>query len=200
MASTIIQPYSTATVSVPASSAIAVFSPAQYTVSTQPIFANYPLPPAAVQYNSNGYYTSSAYTAQTNVFVTAGALPLYYNVGTAPVVFENQQNFTTTPVGTLNATGTITLALIATGIITSTTAAAVTATLDTGAVLDAKATFAVGDSLEWTAINTGGTNAFTVTASTGHTIVGAAAVAANTSGRFYTVKTAASTFVTYRLS
>ena len=45
----------------------------------------------------------------------------------------------------------------------------------------------------------GGANAFTVTAATGHTIVGAAAVANSTSGRFRTRKTAANTFVTYRI-
>jgi len=48
-------------------------------------------------------------------------------------------------------------------------------------------------------INTGGSNAFTVTAATGHTIVGAAAVAASSSGLFRTRKTAANTFVTYRI-
>lgn len=105
--------------------------------------------------------------------------------------------------GTLNATGTLTIALMLGGVITSSTAAAVTATLDTGTVTDAGLTgaeaLAVDDTIEWCAINTGGANAFTVTASSGHTIVGAGAVAASTSGRFLTRKTAANTYVTYRL-
>lgn len=102
--------------------------------------------------------------------------------------------------GTLNATGTLTAALIDSGIVTSSTAAAVVATLDTGAVMDD--TFAtilnIGESIDWSAINTGA-NAFTVTASSGHTIVGAGAVAATTSGRFRTKRTALDTYVTYRL-
>jgi hypothetical protein len=102
--------------------------------------------------------------------------------------------------GTLNATGTLTAALIRGGIVTSTTASAVTATLDTGAVMDGAVRMAVNDAFTWSAINTGGANAFTVTAAaTGHTIVGAGAVAANSSGLFLTRKTAADTFVTYRI-
>ena len=81
----------------------------------------------------------------------------------------------------------------------TTTAAAVTATLDTGAVMDAALEMEVGESFDWSAIATGA-NAFTVTAAaSGHTVVGAGAVATATSGTFRTRKTAADTFVTYRL-
>jgi len=103
----------------------------------------------------------------------------------------------------INATATMTIANILTRLVTSTTAAAVVATLPTGANSDLGFTgdnaLAANDSFEWTAINTGA-NAFTVTANTGHTVVGAGAVAAGTSGRFLTRKTAADTFVTYRLA
>lgn len=196
MSSTVLAPYTSATITVPASSAIAVWSPNTYQVSTATGFANYPTPIPTLAFNGSGSYTSSAYTAATTVTVSAGGSPLYYNVGTAPVVFE-RPNFQGTP-GTLNATGTLTGALILGGVVTSTTAAAVTATLDTGAVIDPLATFAVGDSFEWVAVNTGGSNAFTVTASTGHTLTGSGAVAASTSGRFRTYKTAANTFVSVR--
>jgi hypothetical protein len=107
--------------------------------------------------------------------------------------------------GTLNATGTLTAALLQSGIVTSSTAAAVVATLDTGAAMDTafggstNCLLQIGDSFDWSAINTGGANAFTVTASSGHTIVGAGAVALGTSGRFRTLRTAANTYVTYRL-
>jgi hypothetical protein len=100
--------------------------------------------------------------------------------------------------GTLNATGTVTPALILTGIITSTTASAVTATLATGAALDAAVKIEVDDAIEWKVINTGSNN-FTVQAATGHTIVGGAVVAGGASGRFLTRRTAANTFVTYRV-
>lgn len=103
--------------------------------------------------------------------------------------------------GTLDATGTLTAALIQSGIVTSSTAAAVVATLDTGTAMDTAmgAFMNIGDSFDWVAINTGGANAFTVTASATHTIVGAGAVALGTSGRFRTRKTAANTYVTYRV-
>ncbi len=65
--------------------------------------------------------------------------------------------------------------------------------------MDAAAEFADDDSFDWSVINTG-PNTFTVTAATDHTIVGAAAVATATSGLFRTRKTAANTFVTYRVA
>lgn len=103
--------------------------------------------------------------------------------------------------GTLNATGTLTAALVAAGIVTSTTAAAVTATVDTGTAMDTAlaAEVAIGDGFHWSAIATGA-NAFTVTAAAGHTLVGSGVVATVTSGRFFSKRTAANTWVTYRLS
>lgn len=105
--------------------------------------------------------------------------------------------------GALDVTGPLTAALITGAIVTSTTAAAVAATLDTGTVLDAALTaagtpMAVNDSFDWVAINTGGVNTFTVTAAATHTIVGSGVVALGTSATFRTRKTAANTFVTYR--
>jgi len=103
--------------------------------------------------------------------------------------------------GTLNATGTLTAALVATGIVTSTTAAAVVATVDTGTAMDTAlaATYAIGQGFEWSAVATGA-NSFTVTAASGHTLVGAGLVATVTSGRFYSQRTAANTWVTTRMS
>lgn len=101
--------------------------------------------------------------------------------------------------GALNATGDLTAALILGGIVTSTTASAVTATLPTGTVMDAAVKIEIDDAIEWSVINTG-SNAFTVTAAaSGHTVVGDGEVAGGTSGRFLTRKSAAGTFVTYRL-
>lgn len=100
---------------------------------------------------------------------------------------------------TQNATGTLTADQLLTGIITSTTAAAVAATLPTGTLLDAAAGIAVDEAFDWSVINTGGANALTVGAGTGHTVVGNMVVALSSSGRFRSRKTAANTFVTYRL-
>lgn|SRR5574340_1127565 len=104
--------------------------------------------------------------------------------------------------GALDATGTLTAALIAGKIVTSSTAAAVTATVDTGTAMDTAlaAVVPVGTGIIWSAINTGGANAFTVTAAADHTLVGAGAVAASTSGRFFSKRTAANTWISYRLS
>jgi hypothetical protein len=197
MASTTIPGNSSVTITVPASSALSTYSTGKYSVDQTLTFANYP-PSTSNVFRGTGTNVTSAFTNATVVTISAGANPVQYNVGTGPVVIE-QPNTQGTP-GTLNATGTLTIALITGGIVTSTTASAVTATLDTGTVCDAALTMAVNDAFDWSVINTGGTNAFTVTAATGHTVVGAGAVAASTSGRFRTRKTAANTMVTYRLS
>jgi hypothetical protein len=199
MASTVLAPYTSATIVVPASSAIAVWSATTYVVLTQGSFANYPTPVPQVAFNAAGAYTSSVYTVATTVTIQAGGSPLYYNVGTGPVVNE-RPNYQGTP-GTLNATGTLTAALMQSGIVTSTTAAAVAATTDTAALIDAASTFAVGDSFEFAVINTGGTNAFTVSGGTGVTLVGSGAVALSSSARFRVLKTAATpTFSVYRVA
>ena len=100
----------------------------------------------------------------------------------------------------VNTTATLTIANIQTGIITSTTAAAVDMTLPTGTLMDGGFTGAYTDmAIMWSVINTG-SNAATLLAGASHTIVGAAAVAAGTSGRFISRRTAATTWVSYRIS
>lgn len=102
------------------------------------------------------------------------------------------------------ADATLTIAELLTRIITSTSASAVALTLPIGSLTDAGlagGTLKVGDSFEFGVINLGSSSgAVTMTASTGHTYVGAAVVAIATSARFRTRKTAADTFVTYRVA
>lgn len=103
-----------------------------------------------------------------------------------------------------NATGTMTAAQIMNGIITSTTAAAVSATLPLGSALEtdlvaAYPTLADLDSFQFSVINTGGTNAFTIVTNTGWTLVGNMVVALSSSGRFLARRTAANTYVLYRI-
>ncbi|MFM7468516.1 MAG: hypothetical protein ACKO37_03325 [Vampirovibrionales bacterium] len=151
---------------------------------------------------TNGQTVFGPFTNGTTIVIENKTLnPVYYEVGTAPVVQQGRL-LTTVQVdpATLNATGTLTGQLCLTGLVTSTTAAAVTGTLDTGAALDVKSTWGINDAFIFTVINTGATNAFTVAAAaSGHTLVGSGTVAASSSGRFMTRKTAANTFVTYRL-
>ena len=102
--------------------------------------------------------------------------------------------------GTVNATATMLAATLMLGIVTSTAAAAVAATVPTGTLMDAAAGLAIGEAFEWILINTGAVNTVTVTAGTGHTLVGTMTVLALVSGAFRSRKTAANTFVTYRVA
>lgn len=187
-------------ITVAASDKLATYSTGSYSVTMTVGYPNLPDTTASV-FSGSGANTTAAFSAATTVTIQAGEAGLWYETGTGPVITERQRIFgyQDTP-GTLNATGTLTAALILGGIVTSTTAAAVTATLNTGAVMDAVLDMDVDDSFDWTAINTGGTHAFTVTAAaSGHTVVGQGAVTTVLSGRFRTRKTAADTFVTYRI-
>ena len=109
---------------------------------------------------------------------------------------------------------TLTIAELLTKIITAVpTATGATAayTLPTGALIDAGVTMAVNDSFDWCLINSAlaAADTITVTADTGHTIVGNPVVQslhASTgaimgySSLWRTRKTAADTFVTYRIA
>ena len=98
------------------------------------------------------------------------------------------------------AAATLTAAELATGIITY-TGAAVALTMPLGTDLDAAfGSMKVNSSFDFYIINTGATNAATVTANTGVTLVGAAAVAAATSCNWRVRKTADATYVAYRIA
>lgn len=101
----------------------------------------------------------------------------------------------------LNATGTLTPANALSGIITSTAAAAVAATLPLAADLDtALPKYGANDAFDFSVINTGGAAAVTMTTNTGWTLVGSMVVALGTSARFRARKTAAGAWTLYRLS
>ena len=98
------------------------------------------------------------------------------------------------------AAATLTAAELATGIITY-TGAAVALTVPLGADLDvAFPSMKVNSSFDFSIINTGATNAATVTANTGCTLVGVAAVAAVTAANWRVRKTADATYVFYRVA
>jgi spermidine/putrescine-binding protein len=98
------------------------------------------------------------------------------------------------------AAATLTAAELATGIITY-TGAAVALTVPLGADLDvAFPSMKVNSCFDFFIINTGATNAATVTANTGCTLVGVAAVAAVTAANWRVRKTAAATYVFYRIA
>jgi hypothetical protein len=180
--------------------AIATLDKAQLYQSVTTV--NQPAAPSLLGTVQNGETVFGPYASGGTFDIVAGAAPVSYEIGVASPrnLSEMQAQLQGAP-GVLNATGTLTAAMILAGIVTSTTAAAVVATLDTGAVMDTvMAGMRIGDSFDWAAINTGGANAFTVTASAGHTIVGSGVVALGSAATFRTRRTAAQTWITYRLS
>ena len=98
------------------------------------------------------------------------------------------------------AAATLTAAELATGIITY-TGAAVALTMPLGTALEAAfPSMKVNSCFDFFIINIGGTNAATVTANTGVTLVGVAAVAAVTACQWRVRKTADATYVAYRVA
>ena len=197
--SNIVYPLGVVTLSVAAGDKVAVSSDSSVIISQIVGYPNVPSTTDVIASIESGLYTTAAFSAAATVTIEAGAAPVFYEVGTDAVVKAVHGGvYQGNPVA-LNATGAVTAAAILGGIVTSTTAAAVAGTVPTGAVMDASSSFNVGDSVDWSVITTGA-NAFTVTAASGHTLVGNMVVAAGKAGRFRTRKTAADTFVTYSLS
>lgn len=199
MSSRIIYPSGLAVITLAANQSIAVFTKGLAQVYQRVGYPTFPSTDNFLGEVENTQVVYGPYASGATIVVLAGAAPVLYQVGVSPVVIEQRDSQYQGDPTALNATGAVTAAMILGGIVTSTTAAAVAGTIPTGAVMDAAAEFAIGDSVDWAVIATGA-NAFTVTAAaSGHTVVGAGAVATATSGLFRTCKTAAETFVTYRI-
>lgn len=197
--STLIYNQGQALVNVPAGQSVAVFTRNKASVRQAGNYPNQPSSFAVLGSVNGGTVVFGPFVNATTLEINGGAGDTLFSVGTAPIIQElaayHQQQ---APVA-LNATGNITASGLLAGLITSTTAAAVTATLPTGAQMDAASSINVLDTTDWSVINTGA-NAFTVTAAAGHTLVGSGVVAAGASASFATTKTATGTFVTYRLA
>jgi hypothetical protein len=196
MPNLLIAPNGTAEVVLTAGQSLAAYGLTEGSVFESVGFPNYPTQ-LQLEGTGTGYQVFGPYASGATLNINAGPAGAQYAVGIAPLVFGTP--YQATP-QSLNATGTLTAAMITAGIVTSTTAAGVTATLDTGAVMETAITnMAVNDSFDWSVVNTG-PNTFTVTAAaSGHTVFSNGAVATGTVGLFRTRKTAASTFVTYRI-
>lgn len=196
----IVYPQGSVTVTLAANEKLAVYSVGTATIQQVLTFPNYPRAIADVTSVTNGQVVTSAYSSGATLIINAGAAPAYYEIGSAPLVQNLYSNKVQPTPAVLDVTGTLTAAKIMSGIVTSSTAAGVTGTLDTGALVEAASDFAVDDAFDWAVINTG-PNTFTVAAAaSGHTCVGTLTVATATSARFRTRKTATDTFVTYRIA
>lgn len=190
----------TATVTIPATGSVTVWTRDSATIRQLVVTPNQPPSFGVLGTVQNGVPgTFGPFTVATQVEISGSAGDTLFSYGISPAIGEIlATQFQADPVA-VNVTGAISAAAIFGGLVTSTTAAAVAGTLPTGAVMDAASNLAIGDSFDWSVIATGA-NAFTVTAAASHTIVGTAVVATVTSGLFRTRKTAAGTFITYRLS
>ncbi len=218
-----IAPFGVATISVPASSKIAVQSLGGIATVTKIVGApNNPGGVAAVGTVNNTHTVFGTFSTAVavSVVVEAGAADVWYEVSTAPEVdlivvgdlFARGISYFAQPVPTaLTATATLTVAQLLTGIITDThsTAATATYTLPTGTLTDGGVDMAIGDSFDWSLINlSAAADTVTVAAGTDHTLVGLGTIpsahsttggASSNVGTFRTKKTAALTFVTYRI-
>jgi hypothetical protein len=195
-----VNPFGKVEVTVPASGKISAVSKSPYKIYQKAGYPNQPDTWGLLKAGAaDEEYASAAFTPITVVRIEAGASEVFYNVGTDAVPVEKRGAVNQPAPVALDSTGALTAAMIAAGIITSTTAAAVAGTVPTGTVLDAALQLNIGEAIDFSVIATGA-NAFTVTAASGVTIVGAAAVATATSGRFRLRKTAAATYIIYRLS
>jgi len=105
----------------------------------------------------------SATTGAVTVDATFGATTSVTNLTTTNLVFTDQNHPTT---AAINATAVATAAQVATGYITSTSAAATTITLPTGTALGAAIGAAKGTVLELYVDNTAGASTVTIAAAT----------------------------------
>lgn len=200
MSSSIIYQFGSATFVVPAGESVAVFAQNIASVYQTGLYPNQPDSASLIgTVLANGQSTFGPYTNATTLRIDGGAGRTLYSIGVSPAIIETKAFQVQGDPVAVNVTGAVSAAAIQGGLVTSTTAAAVVGTVPTGQVMDLAVQFSIGDSVDWSVIATGA-NSFTVTAASGHTLVGSGVVATVTSGLFRTRKTAADTFITYRLS
>jgi hypothetical protein len=164
--------------------------------------------------NLYGFSATSILTSATNNYgfysdlASATGRHNFYANGTAPNYFAGDLRTDTvvtarTAPNNSNISATATASSLLNGLRTGTPTGNITLTLPTGTDMDAAfQDLQTNQSFEWSVINlAAATHIITVTAAaTGHTVVGNMAVAAASSGRFLTRKTAANTFISYRIA
>jgi hypothetical protein len=193
----------TATVSVPAGEKIVVQSYSPTSVFQEVGYPNFPETNDLLSVVENTTYTSAAFSAATTVIIQAGASGASYAVGVAPVISDDGNwQLQGAPADIADGGSMIaTAANVLTGIVTSTLTQARNLQLPTGANLDLATEWAIGESFDCTFM-TLGAFALTITVNTNVTIVGnpTSAATAGSAMTFRLRKTAADTFIAYRLS
>jgi hypothetical protein len=193
----------TATVTVPAGEKIAVQAYSPASVFQEVGYPNFPESQDLLQVVENTTYVSAAFTNATSVTIQAGASGALYAVGVAPVITDDGNwQLQGAPADIADGGSMIaTAANVLTGIVTSTLTQARNLQLPTGANLDLATEWAIGEGFDVTFM-TLGAFVMTITVNTGVTIVGSAVTAATAGSvaRFRLRKTAADTFIAYRIS
>jgi hypothetical protein len=193
----------TAVVSVPANERIAVQAYSPTSVFQGVGFPNFPnTQDLLTVVSDNATFVSGAFTNTTNVTIEAGASGAFYAIGTSPQI-SNNGNWQpqATPANIADGGSMIaTAAELLTSIITATPTASRNIQLPTGANLELATQWAIDDSFDFSLI-TLAAFALTLTVNTGVTIVGSPATGAGSgsAARFRIRKTAADTFVVYRI-
>ena len=192
-------------ITIPANESIAVACQGTAQVYRKLGFPNYPDQVSLIGTVINGQTVFGSYTSGATIIVEAsGGVTAFYEIGTAPQVQQGRLisgsqadpaniadggSMVYTPGGMLG------------GLVTATPTAGRNIQLPTGAAMDLASTFAINDFFDWSVITLAAFALTTTAGASGHTLVGSGATAA-TSGspaRFRTRKTAADTFVTYRI-
>jgi len=193
----------TAVVTVPAGEKIAVQAYSPASVFQEVGYPNFPESQDLLTVVENTTYVSAAFTNATSVTIQAGASGAYYSVGVAPDISNNGNWQPQGDPANIADGGSMiaTAANVLTGIVTSTLTQARNLQLPTGTNLDLATEWAIGDSFDVTFM-TLGAFAMTITVNTDVTIVGnpTSAATAGSAMRFRLRKTAANTFIAYRLS
>ncbi len=207
--------YGTKTVTVAAADKIAVYTTGSASVYQQVGYPNYPESWDLLGVVSAGQTVFGAFSAGASIrIVNDSEATVSYATGTDPVVGINatEANAQGAPTAMTTA-ASITPAGLLSRIITGTQASGATVayTLPTGAVLDAGTELEIGQAVDWVLINLSAAalDTITVTASSQHTIVGNPIVQSahvstggvyGNSSQWRTRKTAADTFVSYRIA
>lgn len=212
--SSFLSPNGLVSVTLTATQKVAVYSQGVANVYRTAGYANYPAQTTLLGTVIAGQTVFGTYTGGATIQIEAtGGLPVFYEVGTDPIVKQDRlpNGVQVTPNAETTAV-TLTAAEILTGLVTGTHTAGATQayTLPTGTLLDAASTFLVNEYFDWTLLNLSAAAADTITVTAGadHTVQGTMICqsAHSSTGlihgnalRLRTVKTAANTFVTYRL-
>jgi len=204
--SNFLAPNGRSTVIVPATESIAVFTQGQAQVSRTIGFPNYPDVTTLIGTVTNGQTVFGPYASGATIVVeSVSAVPVFWEVGTAPVVTQGRTNIQVQVTPTVIADGgsmVFAPADLLSGLVTATPTASRNITLPTGAAMDLASEFLVNDSIDWTLMTLAAFALTVVQNASGHTVVGSMATGAASGNvaRFRTRKTAADTFVTYRIA